>query len=125
MAEQTGDSVAAIHARQIALAGQHGAVADVDRALADALAGAHAATVEGVTRLDAIAREIDSAVHNQAALAIDTPAGRREFHRFLIAKQREILATVAQVREFGEAKSAVLKELSGRYATRTAGGGRA
>ncbi len=115
MADQTGDSVAAIRARQHALAGQHSAVAEADQVLADALASAHAATVEGVNRLDAIAHEIDGAVHNQAALAIDTPVGRREFHRFLIAKQREILATVAHARELNEAKSVVVKGLWDQY----------
>jgi uncharacterized protein DUF4226 len=116
MAEQTGDSVAAVRARQDALTRQHSKVSDVDRVLAGALVSAHAATVEGLTRLEAIAQEIDSAVQNRAALAIDTPIGRREFHRFLIAKQREIIATVAHARELDEAKSAVLKGLRVQYA---------
>lgn len=115
MAEQTGHSVAAIQARQAALVRQHGQVSDVDRVLTEALASAHAATVEGVTRLDVIAREIESSVRNQAALAIDTPMGRREFHRFLVAKHREIIAVVRYARELDRAKSAVVEGLKEQY----------
>ncbi len=124
MTEQTGDSVAAIHAKQDALIRQRSEVSDVDRVLAGALVSAHLATVEGVTRLQAIAQEIDRVVQNRAALAIDTPIGRREFHRFLIAKQREIIATVAHTRELDNAKSAVLKGLRDQYATSTRDKGR-
>ena len=69
---------------------------EADQVLAEVLAGAHGAMREGVRRLDAIAAEIDSAVKNQAALAVDTPIGAREFRKFLIAKQREISAVVSQ-----------------------------
>ncbi len=42
MSEQDRSSLAAIQARQAALATLHGAVADADRVLAEALADAHA-----------------------------------------------------------------------------------
>jgi hypothetical protein len=115
MAEQAGTAIAAIRASQAELARQHSAAAEADRVLAEALASAHAATVEGVSRLDTIAAEIDDAVRNQAAIAIDTPAGAREFQRFLVAKQKEIIAVVSHARELDRAKKAVLETLGPQY----------
>jgi len=119
MAEQVGKSIGAIGERQAALARQHAAAADADRVLAEALASAHAATVEGVRRLDAIAAEIDRAVANQTAIGLDTSMGAREFQRFLIAKQREILAVVADAQELDTAKKALLEKLTAHYTTST------
>ncbi len=115
MSEQAGSSVAAIQERQAVLARQHDAIAEADRMLAEALAGAHAAMRESVRRLDAIAAEIDAAVPDQAELAADTPMGAREFQRFLVAKQREIAAIVADARELDRAKRVVLETLRARY----------
>ncbi|BBX75650.1 DUF4226 domain-containing protein [Mycobacterium shinjukuense] len=109
-------SEAATAARQALLARQQGTVADADRVLAEVLAGAHAAMRDSVRRLDAIAAEIDRAVADQDQLAADTPMGAREFHRFLVAKQREIAAIVADAREFAHANSGVLERLRTRYA---------
>jgi hypothetical protein len=113
--EQAGRSVAAIGEQQAALSIRYAAAADADRALADALADAHAATAEAVRRLDGIAAEIDGAVANQAALGLDTAMGAREFQKFLIAKQREIAAVVSTARELAAAKTAVLEALHERY----------
>jgi hypothetical protein len=119
MAEQAGRSIGAIGESQAALARQHTAAAEADRALAEALASAHAATVEGVRRLDAIAAEIDHAVANQNAIGLDTPMGAREFQKFLIGKQREILAVVSNARELDVAKKAVLDKLTAHYTAST------
>ncbi len=115
MSEQAGSSLAAIQARQAALASQHSSVGEADRALADALASAHAAMSESVSRLDAIAAEIDRAMPDQAEIAVDTPMGARELQRFLVAKQREIASVVAHAHEFDHAKAAVLQGLRERY----------
>ncbi len=115
MAEQTGHSVAAIQARQAALVARHSVMSDLDRALREAVASAHAATVEGLSRLDAIATEVESAVQKQAALALDTPVGTREFRKFLIARQSEIVAVITEAREFDAAKMAVLEDLRPQY----------
>jgi len=117
MAEPAGGAVEAIATRQALLSARHAAAAEADRALVEALAGAHAATVEGIRRLDSIAAEIDGAVTNQAALALDTPIGAREFRKFLIAKQHEISAVVSQARELGAATRAALDELREHYTT--------
>ena len=114
MSEQANSSVAAMRARQSALASQHSTAADADRVLAEVLASAHAATCESVRRLDAIAEQIDRAA--QTDLAVDTPMGAREFHKFLVAKQREIAAVVADAQELGRAKKAVLDGLRAQYA---------
>lgn len=113
--EQAGRSIAAIGEQQAAASTRHVAAADADRALVQALADAHAATVEAVGRLDEIAAEIDSAVANQAALGLDTAVGAREFQKFLIAKQREISTVVSNAREVDSAKKAVLETLREHY----------
>ena len=120
MAEQAGGAVEAIAARQAALSARHAASAEADRALAEALARAHTATVEGIRRLDSIAAEIDEAVTNQGALALDTAMGAREFQKFLIAKQQEISAVVSQARDLDGATRAALDKLREHY---TAPGG--
>ncbi|SON59770.1 hypothetical protein MSIMFI_01254 [Mycobacterium simulans] len=117
MSDQAGSSVAAIQARQAALARQHDAIAEADRVLAEALASAHAAMRESVRRLDAIAVEIDRAAADHAELAVDTSLGAREFQKFLIAKQREIAAVVTEAQELDRAKSAALESLRAQYET--------
>lgn len=115
MSEQTGPSVAAIQARQAAMASQHDSVAEADRVLTEVLASAHAAMRESIRRLDAIADEIERAVPQHNTLAVDTPMGAREFQKFLVAKQREIAAVVADARELDRSKTAVLQSLRGEY----------
>jgi hypothetical protein len=115
MSEHAGPSLGAIQARQSALARRHSTVTEADRVLTDVLASAHAAMRESIRRLDAIADEIDRAVPHQGSLAGDTPMGAREFQKFLVAKQREIAAVVADAHEFDHAKKAVLESLRGEY----------
>jgi hypothetical protein len=115
MSEQSGRALAAIQGRQAALATRHSAVADADRALAEALENAHAAMKESARRLDAIAAEIDDATPGPGENAVDTPMGLRELQRFLVVKQREIAAVVAHVHELDHAKAAVLQELRQQY----------
>ncbi len=116
MSEQAGPSLGAIRAQQSVLASQHSTAAEADRVLAAALTGAHAATRESLRRLDTIAEEIDRAATGRADLAVDTPVGGREFQRFLVAKQREITAVVADAHELDRAKRAVLDRLRAEYA---------
>ena len=115
MSEQAGPSLDAVEARRSALASQHSTASDADRVLTEVLTSAHAATRESIRRLDAIAEQIDHAATGQAVLAVDTPMGAREFHRFLVDKQREIATVVADARELGHAKRAVLESLRAQY----------
>lgn len=119
MAEQAGVSIGAILEKQVALSRQHAAAAQADQVLGEALASAHAATVDGVGRLDAIAAEIDRAVESQVATGMDTPVGAREFRKFLIAKQREIFAIVSDSHELDAEKQAMLENLLQHYTTST------
>lgn len=116
MPEQPGPSLEAVKARRSELASQHGAASEADRLLNEVLTSAHDAARESVRRLDSIAEQIDHATVHQADLALDTPMGAREFQKFLMAKQREIASVVAEAREFGQAKKAVLQSLRGQYA---------
>jgi hypothetical protein len=116
MSEQSRSSLAAIQERQAALGRQHTAAAEADRVLTDALASAHVVIREGVSRLDAIAAEIDQAVQNQALLAVDTPMGACEFQKYLVAKQHQVAAVVASARELDRTKKAVLQSLRAQYA---------
>ncbi|WP_084268310.1 DUF4226 domain-containing protein [Mycobacterium avium] len=115
MPEQPGFSLEAVEARRSALADQHGAASEADRVLAEVLASAHAAAQESARRLDAIAEQIDRAVAHQADLAVDTPLGAREFHKFLLAKQHEIASVVTEAQELSRAKSVVLEDLRAQY----------
>lgn len=111
MAEQAG-SAAAFAANQAALATQQRAAADADRALAEVLTNAHAATVAGMRRLDVLAGEID---HAAAGFALDTPLGAREFQKFLITKQRDVLAVVAATQELDDAARVRVESLRAAY----------
>lgn len=115
MADQAGQSIGAIGDAEAALSRQHAAAAEADLALTEALASAHAATVDGIRRLDAIAADIDLAVANQVAIGLDTAMGAREFQKFLITKQREILAVVSDAHELDAAKKALLGKLTAHY----------
>ena len=115
MSEQAGPSVAALRARQSALADQHNTAADADRLLSEVLASAHAATRDSIRRLDAIAEEIDRAALDRAGLAVDTAMGAREFQKFLAVKLREIATVVADARELNRAKTVVLESLRAQY----------
>jgi Domain of unknown function (DUF4226) len=115
MAEQSGQSAAAPVTRLSALANQYRAVAAADLQLAEALAEAHTAGVNALERLDRIEAEIDSAVADPGLFAADTGAGARELQRFLIGKQREITAVVAETAERAKLKADAVKELIGLY----------
>lgn len=116
MADQAGHSATAVRAAQTALSSRTAGATEADRALAEALAGAHAAAVEALRRLGEIEADIESVVAHQETLALDTPAGARELQRFLIAKQRDIVAIISTNAAEDEAKMAVLEGLSARYA---------
>lgn len=115
MTDPARHSVAAIRARQEALVKQRGELAEADRILAETLVGAHAAMRESVRRLDAISAEIDRAVTDQTALALDTSLGARELQRFLATKQGEMAAVVAAARDLDRTKSAELQRLRDAY----------
>ena len=115
MPDQAGVSASAAAMTQDALSARLGAAAEADRVLATTLADAHQVSVEALRRLDAIEAEIESAVAQQDLLALDTPQGARQFHRFLLAKQRDISDVVTGVHGAASAKVTELQALSGQY----------
>ena len=115
MAEQSGRSAADLRARLSALSERQGAVAEADRRLAAALAAAYASTLGALERLDRIEAEIESAVAAPGAFAADTTAGVRELQHFLIGKQHESGAVVAEAVEQSERKAAAVQQLTQIY----------
>lgn len=119
MTEQAGFSAAAVSARRAALAARYQPLRDADEALTRVLADAHARSVAALHRLDEIEAEIEAVVDRQSELALDTPAGALELHRFLCAKQREIVTLVSGAAAEDTAKTAALEALSEHYAPST------
>lgn len=117
MADQAGGSASAVASTQHALSARRSIAAEADAVLSAALADAHRLTVDAVRQLDNIAADIESAVAQQHALALDTAEGAREFARFLLAKQREISAVVTGAVTLAEAKAAELQQLRDSYRT--------
>ncbi|PQM44210.1 hypothetical protein C1Y40_05632 [Mycobacterium talmoniae] len=121
MPQQIGPSAAALEALRAALATQRASAAQADRVLTDVLAAVHAAAVAGAQRLDAVAAEIDAGVANPTGFAADTALGAREFQKFLIAKQREILAVVTEAHQFDATQRDRVEALRAAYSA-TGGG---
>lgn len=113
MAEQTGPSAAAIGDREAALSARAGHAADADQLLAGILREAHAASVAARQRLDAVADEIEARVADHATAG--GPLSARELQRFLLGKQRELAAIVAEAQRDDAAKRALLEALRGQY----------
>jgi phage-related tail protein len=111
----------ALQAGLSGLAQRQTALAEADRRLTDTVASAHTVAIRALNRLDRIEAEIESAVSTHRTVASDAPAGARELQRFLIAKQREIIAVVTEATEQAATKTAVLQELIDAYRQR--GGG--
>ena len=73
--------------------------------------------MRGRGRLDVIAAEIECAVANQQALALNTPAGALSFSRFLHGKTQDIRQVVAEALADSTSNAAVLRSLRPSYAT--------
>ncbi len=91
------------------LKNQHTKVADADRTLAEAVLKAHANSVDSQKKLASLKQEIEDAVKNQTTL--DTPMGAREFSKFLLQKQQEILAIATDANLDDKDKQAILAGL--------------
>src|SRR5262249_12377542 len=87
-----GTAAEAIAGAEAALAHQNSASSQLDLQVISAIMNAHLQTVEGAEALRALQRETEAAVQTRSDL--DTPAGARDFQRFLIGKLRDIRAVV-------------------------------
>lgn len=110
---QEGEAADAIRSAEAALAQQNSATAQLDLQAITAILNAHLRTVEGKEALDNLQRDIESAVRTRTDL--DSPAGARDFQRFLISKLKDIRAVVAGTSLDDSSKSALLATLTALY----------
>jgi hypothetical protein len=90
---QEGDAADTIRDAEAALAHQNSATAQLDLQVITAVLNAHQRTADGREALNKLQHDIEAAVKTRSDL--DTPAGARDFQRFLIGKLRDIRAVVA------------------------------
>ena len=90
---QEGDAAEAIRNAEVALAHQNSTTAQVDLQVVSAVLNAHQKNAAGREALSVLQRDVEGAVATRSDL--DTPAGARDFQRYLIGKLRDIRAVVA------------------------------
>lgn len=111
MAELSGRS--AIEARQAALSARWHDIAAVDQQVVAALRQAYLGSTTARARLDAIAAELDACA--PGSFPTDTALGAREFQRFLIGKNREVIAIIAGAQRDAAEKQTLIESLRPRY----------
>ncbi|OSC40284.1 DUF4226 domain-containing protein [Mycobacterium decipiens] len=110
---QHGDAAEAIAAAEAALAHQNSASAQLDMQVISAILNAHRNAVEGGETLNRLQQETEAAVRTRSDL--DTPAGARDFQRFLIGKLRDIRAVVATASLDDTSKAALMAAWTALY----------
>ena len=110
---QDGAAAEAIADAEAALAHQNSASSQLDLQVISAILNAHLKTVEGREALTALQRDTEAAVRARSDL--DTPAGARDFQRFLIGKLRDIRAVVANTSLDDTSKSALMAAWTSLY----------
>lgn len=113
--DETGLGADAARAREVALTQHIGVSAETDRAVVPKLRQAYDSLVCGRRRLGAIGAEIENAVAHQRALGFDTPAGARNFSRFLATKAHDITRVLAATAAESQAGAARLRSLASSY----------
>ncbi|WP_407685418.1 DUF4226 domain-containing protein [Mycobacterium sp. HUMS_1102779] len=108
-----GAAADAIAAAEAALAQQNSAVSQLDLQVVAAILNAHLTTVEGKEALSGLQQETEAAVRTRSDL--DTPAGARDFQRFLIGKLRDIRAVVLDASLDDTSKSALMAAWTSLY----------
>ena len=107
-----GESGEALQSAGSALFARDAELAESDRVLADVVDSAYRAAIESISRIEAIRAEIETAVSDRF---VDHSAAGRELSRFLIGRQREIAAVVADAQALAHAKTVVLQQLMQSY----------
>jgi hypothetical protein len=110
---EQGAAAEAIAGAEAALAHQNSASSQLDLQVISAIMNAHLKTVEGAEALSTLQRETEAAVHTRSDL--DTPAGARDFQRFLIGKLRDIRAVVVSASLDDTSKSALMAAWTSLY----------
>ncbi|MBV9722906.1 MAG: DUF4226 domain-containing protein [Mycobacterium sp.] len=119
-AHQEGDAADAIRNAEAALAHQNSATAQLDLQVITAILNAHQKTAEGTEALNRLQDDIEAAVRTRSDL--DTPAGARDFQRFLIGKLRDIRAVVANANLDDTSSSALMSAWTSLYNSAESGG---
>ena len=110
---EQGEAAEAIADAEAGLAHQNSASSQLDLQVIAAILNAHLTTVEGGDALTKLQQETESAVRARSDL--DTPAGARDFQRFLIGKLRDIRAVVANANLDDTSKSALMAAWTSLY----------
>lgn len=106
---QSGDHIEAIKKLEEKLKNNAASTAADDSDLATLVLQAQTKTQEGRNKLSNIQKQIDDAVKN--ATYLDTPAGAREFHRWLLGKSKDIFDAVENADLDNETKTNILRGL--------------
>jgi Domain of unknown function (DUF4226) len=110
---EQGDAAEAIAGAEAALAHQNSASSHLDMQVVSAILNAHLNAVEGKEALTRLQGETEAAVLTRSDL--DTPAGARDFQRFLIGKLRDIRAVVLTASLDDTSKSALMAAWTSLY----------
>ncbi len=110
---EKGDAAEAIADAEAALAQQNSASSQLDMQVISAILNAHLKNVEGREALTKLQREVEAAVQTRSDL--DTPAGARDFQRFLIGKLRDIRTVVVNASLDDTSKSALMAAWTSLY----------
>ncbi|WP_246540928.1 DUF4226 domain-containing protein [Mycobacterium spongiae] len=114
-------SAEAIADAELALAHQNSASAQLDLLVISAILNAHLKAVEGREALNQLQQDTEAAVRTRSDL--DTPAGARDFQRFLIGKLRDIRGVVANASLDDTSKSALMAAWTSLYNASQVGSG--
>jgi Domain of unknown function (DUF4226) len=120
---QEGDAADAIRNAEVALARQNSTTAQVDLQVVTAVLNAHQKAAVGREALARLQRDIEGAVTTRSDL--DTPAGARDFQRFLIGKLRDIRAVIAGASLDDTSNSALMAAWTSLYNAGEPGDGEA
>lgn len=108
-----GDAAKAIAEAEAALAQQNSLTSQLDLQVVSAILNAHLTTAEGRDALTNLQHEIETAVATRSDL--DTPAGARDFQRYLIGKLRDIHEVVATAGLDDTSKSTLMAAWTSLY----------
>jgi Domain of unknown function (DUF4226) len=110
---QEGDAADAIRHAEAALVHQNSSTARVDLQVVTAVLNAHQKAAAGRDALSTLQRDIEQAVATRSDL--DTPAGARDFQRYLIGKLRDIQDVVAGANLDDTSNSALMAAWASLY----------
>ena len=110
---EKGEAAEAIAHAEAALAHQNSASSQLDMQVITAILNAHLNAVEGSQALTKLQQDTEAAVRTRSDL--DTPAGARDFQRFLIGKLRDIRAVVLNASLDDTSKSALMAAWTSLY----------